>query len=1183
MLSFTAPIERSATASPSAPPIAAGTLIDGRYRVREVLGQGGMGVVYRVDDLLRPERPLALKTIRHDLSTVEHASRLRSEFRLMAGLRHPNVLRVHDFVARQDRRGAYFTMDHAGGGDLWAATAGATLERIVELTVEVCRALAYLHGHGLVHLDIKPSNVLCDEAGRAMVADFGLARGELRGVAAGTRTFIAPEVLRGEAIDGRADLYSLGVTLAGIVLRRRGGAPVELSELPPGLREVVTRLCAADPAERFASARAVIEALDLAMGTRHALEANEARAGLLASRLVGREREREAVVTFVSERMSAAPVEPVLAVTGESGIGKSRLARELRHHCQVAGHLFVEGKCYDGAFLELEPIAEALAQIIRALRTAGHEDLVHENRRELAWLLPSLVPPAGGDAAVAERAPLLDLLAELLVDAAGRVPLVLYLDDLQWARPAVIEVLARAAEAVARRPAPLAIVLSCRDGELADRPASELFERLAGRLRSVRLAPLDARQVETLAASMLGAERAPPELLARVMAETAGVPYLVEELVRSATWGEPRRLARLDALPLRVLAMLAAFARPMPVRVLSRALGVADDALYPALIELERRQLVASVAAQDLTYALVHDRVREELERGSGEDDRARRHAALAAALEAEDGDAVAIAHHWWQARAENRDRALASALVAGERASRAYAHHLAIELFEHALELLPAGAPARRSVEEKLADALAMIGEPRRAAPMHERLLAAHGAAPDRARLLRKLGYLRFQGGDHAGAIAALWRAVELLGGGRLPGGRLGLGFAATGALLVHLGHRAAPWLVRQTRELAEDARRRELAEIYSRLAIFHGFSNPLASLLCSVRSANVAERASTAHAERSFAHAALSYLYGGVLGFVDSGVAYAQRAVEDARRAGSPWHLALASAYLGIARYHQGRWPEAETLLTAAVRDLRRHGDTFQLGIAWVHLVLCHNAEGDMARVRAEADVGADLMARTGNLQMQKQLETYRDLATAFAGDLDGAAAALSARLPTLAEEDAMVAVATHMCLAEAFGIHGDHERALSAYQAAVAVIEERRLGHDAARWAYSLRALAAFEHAAAGTGDDRRARLAVARRFARQATRSSSRQPERRIANLLVLALDAWHAGDRRRAAATFARCLAVAEEMGARLWLARIHLARWELEGRADDLSRAEELIHACGAQAALRRIADRRVD
>ena len=268
-------------------------LILGNYRLLDVLGQGGMGTVYRAEHILL-RRQVALKVMTR---SVEVSSRLIHRFygeaRAVARLQHPHIVTCFD-AGRHTRPGApardYFVMELIPGQNLFALIRdGGPLPavRACELFRQVADALGEAHRHGLVHRDIKPSNVLITPDGQAKVLDFGLARLPTQqmtepGVVLGTIGYMAPEQARDpHSVDSRADLFSLGATLYWALTGRdpypESGNPVQdlhrrfttvpLSvrrvrpEIPAEVSDLVSRLMEPDPEMRFPSARTVSAAL----------------------------------------------------------------------------------------------------------------------------------------------------------------------------------------------------------------------------------------------------------------------------------------------------------------------------------------------------------------------------------------------------------------------------------------------------------------------------------------------------------------------------------------------------------------------------------------------------------------------------------------------------------------------------------------------------------------------------------------------------------------------------------------------------------------------------------------------------------------------------------------------------------------------------------------------------------
>jgi tetratricopeptide (TPR) repeat protein len=265
-----------------------GERLAGRYRIQEQIGSGGMGVVYRaMDEQLG--LCVALKALRPDVTgNGRLEERLRRELLLARQVSHRNAVRIHDIG--QDGGLLFLTMDLVEGRSLREVLREEKTfspERAIAITRQLAMALEASHTEGIVHRDIKPANVLVDGTGRAWITDFGVARslhdpGITRtGAVVGTLSYLSPEQARGAEVDGRSDLYALGILLFEMLtgeLPFRSGSEAEAmaqritgasrdvqtlrEDIPPWLALVVQRLLQRDPDRRFQSARELIQALD---------------------------------------------------------------------------------------------------------------------------------------------------------------------------------------------------------------------------------------------------------------------------------------------------------------------------------------------------------------------------------------------------------------------------------------------------------------------------------------------------------------------------------------------------------------------------------------------------------------------------------------------------------------------------------------------------------------------------------------------------------------------------------------------------------------------------------------------------------------------------------------------------------------------------------------------------------
>jgi serine/threonine-protein kinase len=261
------------------------------YELLSLLGTGGFGRVYRVRDL-QLEREVALKVLQPLLTRdPEVVERFRREAQLAAGLRHPNIVNIYDIGGRSGL--LWYTMELINGpslAQLVEREGPLPLEKVLRLLREALSALAHAHGSGLVHRDVKPENMLIDQAGSLQITDFGLAlalRGKYGGATSqsGTPQFASPEQLLGERVDQRSDLYSLaavayyallgtppfpGLTVEQVLAKQTTnqfptsrGRREDVSE---ALEQVLDRALSAEVSGRYPSAAEFLQAVNQAAG-----------------------------------------------------------------------------------------------------------------------------------------------------------------------------------------------------------------------------------------------------------------------------------------------------------------------------------------------------------------------------------------------------------------------------------------------------------------------------------------------------------------------------------------------------------------------------------------------------------------------------------------------------------------------------------------------------------------------------------------------------------------------------------------------------------------------------------------------------------------------------------------------------------------------------------------------------
>ncbi len=262
-----------------------GRLLAGRYRIIALLGRGGMGEVYRADDLTLGQ-PVALKFLPEEATKDETLlERFRNEVRLSRRVSHPNVCRVYD-VGEVDGH-TFFTMEYVDGEDLASLLrriGRLPADKALEIARQLCAGLAAAHAKGVLHRDLKPANIMLDGRGQVVVTDFGLAGlvDQIPGsdVRSGTPAYMAPEQLEGKEVNAKSDIYALGLVLYEIFTGKRAFSVESLPELvrarsesapskpstlvkdlDPAVERVILRCLEADPANRMSSAFSVAAAL----------------------------------------------------------------------------------------------------------------------------------------------------------------------------------------------------------------------------------------------------------------------------------------------------------------------------------------------------------------------------------------------------------------------------------------------------------------------------------------------------------------------------------------------------------------------------------------------------------------------------------------------------------------------------------------------------------------------------------------------------------------------------------------------------------------------------------------------------------------------------------------------------------------------------------------------------------
>ncbi|TKD01214.1 serine/threonine-protein kinase PknK [Polyangium fumosum] len=709
----------------------------------------------------------------------------------------------------------------AAGGRASIRTALPLLALLRRLTAP----LAHLHAAGLVHRDLKPDNVIVRRDGTPVLVDLGIAAqfGGVEGREAieidgmmGSLPYMAPEQIRGALVDARADLYALGCILFECItgappfagrdaaamrhghLNLRPPPPSsKASGVPDALDRLVARLLAKRPEDRIGYAEDVADALAALDGPgSDAPAASRSRAYLYRPALEG----RAAILaesTAAIEALAAERRGGLWFFGGESGVGKTRLALEIAQRAVQKGVTVWTGS----AVLRGDPlhlVRPALTAIADRCRAAGADMTARQlgpRGKLLAPYAPAIAdlpgvrelpepPPLPPEAA---RARVLDALEETLLAFATPAPILLVLDDLQWADDLSLGFLTSLA--AKERGHDGLFVLGTYRLEERTEELSAIVRRESA--RDVQIGRLDREGVAAMITSMVALVEPPRDLVDGLHLHTGGNPFFVAEYLRAAlgegllardaagrfqlgekalsitlphTLGElvERRLSALGELAARVVAWAAVLGRDVDTAMLDKLGKFEDVAMLDAIEELRVRQILEEKG--DGRLAFVHDTIREVAQARIAPALRRAMHHRVALALTADGEERLAeIGHH----HAEAGDHPQASVFFAraADRARASYANGEAIRLYRAAVEEAQGAAPA--GVLESLGDVLGLVGRQQEARQAYADTLAvlpAEGAIT-RARVHRKIGKAWEVHHDHGEALAAYAEAEAALG----------------------------------------------------------------------------------------------------------------------------------------------------------------------------------------------------------------------------------------------------------------------------------------------------------------------------------------------------------------------------------------------------------------------------------
>lgn len=758
-----------------------GTYLNQRYRLDREVGRGGLGTIYQAYDSLL-DREVAVKVLNSPGSGLgsQGQARLLNEARSAARLNHPNIVSIFDAgktdpALSSGQEVSFIVMELIEGASLHEQKP-ESIEGTLRIAKQVCAALQNAHEHGIIHRDLKPENVLITPDGIAKLTDFGLARSHAsrmsqEGMLVGTVFYLAPEMALGKQVDARTDLYALGIMLyelvtgqlpftgddpLAVISQHLHAPPVPPSTynplVMPGLDDLILQLLEKNPDDRPASAEVVHQAIYQLLtddGKSQKAVTLSPLDRLARGRIIGREAPLAEVKAAWKQIQTGKSQQPILLISGESGVGKTPFLREVNSMVEVSGAKVFLGNCYSEGGAPYAPFSQMLRLAIPAAENLLPEAVLADLRSLVPemYLQPAGIPSGFLDP-LSEQQRHFESVMLLCLALASESPLVLELEDVHWADGGslgLVRYLARRIRGMRPVP-PIWILMTYRDADLDatcclnDVLVDLNMEHLA---TNIKLERLTHDQTGELLRSMF-LEEVSEHFVNVIFKVTEGNYFFIEEVCKSLVdegtiyrengrWHLTQdireihlpqsihltiqsRVSKMDENTQEVLRVAAVIGNEFDFDLLKEASGQDEEVLINALEIAERAQLIQEVqskqrkAAGQEVFAFAHGLIPLSLREEISTLRRRRLHRRVLNAVQAERSDDYeTLAYH----AAEAGDEALARqyTLQAAERALNLYANREASRYFKTVLGMDLTEADYVRVISG-LGEALFRLGE---------------------------------------------------------------------------------------------------------------------------------------------------------------------------------------------------------------------------------------------------------------------------------------------------------------------------------------------------------------------------------------------------------------------------------------------------------------------------------------
>ncbi len=561
-------------------------IVDGRYKIISLIDEGGISKVYLAEDM-EIKREVAFRTLKNGSVSdrVEDVIRFRNEARILSRLDHPNLVKVYETGESEGEN--YIVMEYVRGESLYKILKSGkkfTEKEAIDIIIQACRVLEYIHSNGIVHRDLKPGNImrsLGNGGYMVKIIDFGLALlKEFTAVKeperiAGTFGYMPPEsfgVIR-YGVDERSDLYSLGVILyqllTGVMpfegkssgeiihmqIAKKPASPTKYNKDISGtLEEIVNKLLEKEPDKRYQSAKGLLRDLErYSKGERNFPAGMNDRQITLSFRtgLISRNEELKKMKRLYLKALMGEG--NIFFIEGEAGKGKTRLVEELGNHIYKRGRVFIDGKCFSGkSKMPYGPFSDALNVYLKR-----YQDYQDERKKEIRQRLSDMTGDLSGIilqlnpalSIIFEKNPVivklepdrekkrfLTVMSQFFLNLSDlENGLTLLLDDLQWVDDGSMELIGEISKKLGGHP--FFIIGTYRSDEIDEKHSVSLYMREAEKnkyqFRNISLSTFNLEGVIDFVKNLLYTREEEVKGISRVVYQKSkGNPFFAIEIVK---------------------------------------------------------------------------------------------------------------------------------------------------------------------------------------------------------------------------------------------------------------------------------------------------------------------------------------------------------------------------------------------------------------------------------------------------------------------------------------------------------------------------------------------------------------------------------------------------------------------------------------------------------------------------